>query len=125
MKLYDDYSSLGPFILKISGCLDIYCKDPDARKKLEKSFGVKMTEVEENFLTDQLGPRLMFCTIDVDKCWAKTAERRRKEDEGQKKLLDKEKAEMEERGKKGSLTVVQLHCWRYIARLLEIDSKTT
>ena len=121
MKLYDEYSSLintskqrrtaawmenklGPFILKISGCLDIYCKDPDARKKLEKSFGVKMTEVEENFLTDQLGPRLMFCTIDVDKCWAKTAERRRKEDEGQKKLLDKEKAEMEERGKKGSLT---------------------
>ena len=63
-----------------------------------------MTEMEENFLTDQLDPRLMFCTIEVDKSWDKTAEQRRKEEEGQKKLLDKEKADIEEREKKGNLS---------------------
>ena len=93
-------NKLEPFVHKISGCLDISCKDPVAKKKLEKIYDVKMTDVEEKFLADQLGPTLMFCTIQVDKAWAKTTERRKKEDEGQKKLFEKEKSIIEEREKK-------------------------
>ena len=58
---------LQPFLMKIKTCLDIACKDPVALKKLEKFHGVKMTPEEHNFLEDQLGPRLMLCTTEVDR----------------------------------------------------------
>ena len=47
--------------------MDISCKDKVALRKLESFYGVKMTEVEEKFLTDQLRPRLMLCTTEVDR----------------------------------------------------------
>ena len=56
-----------PFVTKIQSCLDISCKDKVALRKQEKFHGVKMTENEEKFLNDQLGPRLMFCTTEVDR----------------------------------------------------------
>ena len=60
-------NTLQPFLMKIETCLDIACTDPGALKKLEKFHGVKMTEEEEKFLEDQLGPRLMLCTTEVDR----------------------------------------------------------
>ena len=84
LSLYDDYyklkaiskekqtvtwqqNKLQPFLNSIQNCLDISCKDPVALGKQEKFHGVKMTEVEGEFLTDQLGPRLMLCTTEVDR----------------------------------------------------------
>lgn len=60
-------NKLQPFLLKIQGCLDIFCKDQLALTKQEKFHGVKMTEEEHRFLQDQMGPRLMLCTTAVDR----------------------------------------------------------
>jgi hypothetical protein len=60
-------SKLQPFLDRIDSCMDISCKDKVALRKLESFYGVKMTEVEEKFLADQLGPRLMLCTTEVDR----------------------------------------------------------
>ena len=60
-------NKLQPFLTSIKECLDISCKNEKAVKKLEKVYGVKMTKVEEQFLEDQLGPRLMLCTTEVDR----------------------------------------------------------
>ena len=59
--------TLQPFLDKVMTCLDIACKDPAALKKLEKFYGVKMTPEELKFLEDQLGPRVMLCTTEVDR----------------------------------------------------------
>ena len=59
--------TLTPFLAKLSLCLDISCKDQVALGRQEKYFGVKMTEEEHQFLADQLGPRKMLCTTEVDK----------------------------------------------------------
>ena len=59
--------TLQPFLEKVLNCLDIACKDPAALKKLEKFHGVKMTPEEFKFLEDQLGPRVMLCTTEVDR----------------------------------------------------------
>ena len=56
-----------PFVEEIKTCLDISCKDQAALRRQEKLFGVKMTEEEHQFLADQLGPRKMLCTTEVDK----------------------------------------------------------
>ena len=113
-KLYEEYSALlntskqrrtpawkdnklSPFLTKLSSCFDIFCKDPEALKKLEVLHGVKMSKVDYDFLADQQGPRLMFCTTEVDKNWAKTAERRNREEERLRRQQEKEKLDREER----------------------------
>ena len=58
---------LQPFITKLQGGLDIFCRDQSALKKQERFHGVKMTEEETKFVEDQLGPRLMLCTTAVDR----------------------------------------------------------
>ena len=52
---------------EIKTCLDISCKDQVALRRQEKHYGVRMTEEEHLFLADQLGPRKMLCTTEVDK----------------------------------------------------------
>ena len=84
---------LTPFLDKLKICLDISCKDPVAIKKLEASHGVKMSPTEKEFLVDQLGPRKMFCTTEVERSWAKTEERKRLLEEGMQRL--RENAELE------------------------------
>ena len=113
-KLYDEYISLtriaqkqrtpvwkekklDPFLAKMSSCFDIYCKDPDARKNQEKLYGVKMSSVEYDYVQDQMGPRLMFCLTEVEKSWAKTAARRKEEEERLRRTEQKEKKEKDER----------------------------
>ena len=59
--------TLQPFLVRIENCLDISCGDQAAIKKLEQHYKVKMTQVEQKFLCDQLGPRLMLCTTEVDR----------------------------------------------------------
>jgi hypothetical protein len=58
---------------------DVFCKESIIRKKLEERHGVKMTEMEWTFLEDQRKERKMYCEDFVDKKWAKTMERRRKD----------------------------------------------
>ena len=65
-------NKLTPFLARLKTCLDISCKNVEALKKLEKFYGVKMTEQEHKFLEDQLGPRLMLCTTEVDRYSSKS-----------------------------------------------------
>ena len=58
---------------------DIYCEDDASRKRLERVFGVKMTQEEFDFLHEQGGERKMFCESFVDRKWSKTTDRRRKD----------------------------------------------
>ena len=60
-------NKLQPFLTKVQGCLDIFCRDQTALKKQEKLHGVKMTEEENKFLEDQLESRQMLCTTAVDR----------------------------------------------------------
>lgn len=114
LKLYEEYLSLShtsqkkrttgwnekklePFSAKLSCCFNIYCTNPDGRKKLEQVFDVKMSKVEYDFVEDQLGPRLMFCLTEVEKSWAKTAARRREEEERLKRMESEENEEKRQR----------------------------
>ena len=60
-------NTLQPFLAEITACLDIFCRDIGRLRRLESYYGVKMTEEEQTFVTDQLGPRLMLCTTEVDR----------------------------------------------------------
>ena len=53
-----------------------------------------MSSVECEFLKDQLVERKMFCMTEVDRSWAITASRKRKEKESLKR--QQEKAELEQ-----------------------------
>ena len=76
-----------------STCFNIVTGDKERIKSLEKFHGVKMTQLEQDFLQDQLGERKMFCTTDVDAAWARMAERRQKaEDALEKQRIAEEEA---------------------------------
>ena len=83
-------SKMNPFLMKTKQCLNIACTDPIILRKQEKFYGVKMSEVEREFLEDQLTNREMFCTTDIDKGWAKTFSRNRKDAEGLDKMRSNE-----------------------------------
>ena len=85
-----DTNKLNPFLMKARQCLNIACTDPIILRKQEKFYGVKMSEVERDFLEDQLTNREMFCTTDIDKDWAKTFSRNRKDAEGLDKMRNNE-----------------------------------
>ena len=100
----------------IKECLDIYSKNEKALKKLEKVYGVKMTKVEDQFLEDQWGTRLMLCTTEVDRLaiflfsqiascrsWAKMAERRTRDEEVLRQQEEVERLDREDRNKKCEL----------------------
>ena len=83
-----------PFNARVSKTLfNIMVMDKDRRKRQEDFYEVKMTETEENFVKDQNTDRKMFCDTMVDRMWLKTAIRRKKKEEGFKKMLEKEKEE--------------------------------
>ena len=75
------------------GFLNIMVKDTIRRKRQEDYYGVKMTETEELFVEDQGADRKMFCDTMVDRMWLKTSLRRKKREEGLKRLFEKEKEE--------------------------------
>ena len=73
---------MAPFLLMMNNTLfDISTEDQTYIKKQEKLYGVKMTEVEANFLEDQRGQQLMFCEAFVDRQWQAMDSRRTREKE--------------------------------------------
>ena len=91
---------VGKFCSRVStACFNISCTDPVRIKHLESFYGVKMTQMEEDFLEDQLSERKMFCTTDVDAAWVRMAERRKKQEEGQEKLRVAQEEEIQKLGK--------------------------
>ena len=52
-----------------------------------------MTDVEDEFVIDQASDRKMFCEKMVDRKQKKTAERRKKRQQGFQKMFEKEKKE--------------------------------
>ena len=48
---------------------DVYAEDPEIRKKLEKEWGVSMSEMEYKYYEDQKTERKMFCSKGVDPVW--------------------------------------------------------
>lgn len=59
--------------------LHVFLHDPAVLKRLELKHGVKMTNMEWDFLKDQRGQRKMYCEDFVDQKWMKTMERRRRD----------------------------------------------
>ncbi|XP_034016356.1 uncharacterized protein LOC117501562 [Thalassophryne amazonica] len=70
---------------------DIFCQDPVIRRKLELKHGVKMSDMEWNFLSDQRAERKMYCEDFVDRKWMKTMERRQKEMQAIDQMREAEK----------------------------------
>jgi hypothetical protein len=64
---------------------DISTADVHRLKRLENEYGVKMSEIEYDFLKDQQGPRVGYCTTFIDRKWEKTPQRQKKEQESYEK----------------------------------------
>ena len=62
-----------------STLFDISTQDRQRTHNLEEQYGVKMTSLEYDFLEDQKGPRIGYCTSFVDRKWEKTTQRRQKD----------------------------------------------
>ena len=87
-----------PFLAMLEKGFDIAATDPDYIQKLEKVYRVKMTESENLFHQDQIhGERKMFCDDFIDKKWAATDQRRRKDEES---LEERTKKESEVKGER-------------------------
>ena len=54
---------------------DVYCNDPAQRKKYELKYGLKMKQWEYNFIEDQRGPRLEWCSTKSNTTSEKSDER--------------------------------------------------
>ena len=111
IKLYDEFmylvrtrpalrtekwklSKAQPFNEKVTKTLfDILVTDKARKKSLEVFYGVKMSEVEEQFVADQASERKMFCDTMVDRKWLKMAMRRKQREEGIQKMFEREKQE--------------------------------
>ena len=109
LKLYAEFTSLvqtrpnkkpehwrvtkaHPFNSRVSSYLfNILVKDKIRRKKQEEFYGVKMTDVEEKFAVDQINERKMFCEEMVERKWLKMSMRRKKREEGLKRMFENEK----------------------------------
>ena len=86
---------LEPYMEMFNNSLfDISSKDPAFIKKQEDLTGVKMTELEADFLQDQKGPQLMYCESFVDRKWLTMDTRRRKDREEQAKRQDQSKKDI-------------------------------
>ena len=85
-----------PYLDKINTTLlDISTNDPGYIKKQEVLYGVKMTQLERDFLQDQIGPQLMFCETFVDKKWVSMDNRRKKDMESHLKTEERSKRDTE------------------------------
>ena len=62
-----------------STLFDILTQDRERTRNLEEQYGVKMTSLGYDFLEDQKGPWISYCTSLVDRKWEKTTERRQKD----------------------------------------------
>ena len=93
-------SKAKPFLAMLDKGFDIAATDPEYIKKLEKVFRVKMTEAETQFHQDQIhGERKMFCDDFIDKKWAATDQRRKRDEESLEDRNNKEKDDKAERFK--------------------------
>ena len=73
-----------------SALLDISTQDRQHTRNLEDQYGVKMISLEYDFLEDQKGPRIGYCTSFVDRKCEKTTQRIQKDQlsyEGMKKKM--------------------------------------
>lgn len=89
------FSKIEAFNKQGEEIFDVFCKDTEVRKKLEQQHGVKMGDMEWDFLKDQRMDRKMYCEDFVDQKWMKTMERRKKDLHSLEKMRDeaeKEKA---------------------------------
>ena len=74
--------------------LDIQTLDTDYRKKLEKHYGVKETDMEVEFWEEQMrGRRIGHCDGFVDRKWSAMDARRKKDQESYQTRLEREKEE--------------------------------
>ena len=64
---------------------DISTEDDTRRKNLEKEYGVKMSDIEINFLEDQKTIRVGYCDNFVDRKWERQVKRKVQEMESLKK----------------------------------------
>ena len=62
-----------------STLFDILTQDRQRTRNLEEQYGVKITSLEYDFLEDQKGPQISYCTSLVDRKWEKTTQRRQKD----------------------------------------------
>ena len=62
-----------------STLFDISIQERQLLPNLEEQYGVKMTSLEYDFLEDQKGPRIGYCTSFVYTKWEKTTQRRQKD----------------------------------------------
>ncbi|KAL4236508.1 hypothetical protein ACF0H5_004894 [Mactra antiquata] len=76
------------FNASVTRLFDIFCEDESSRKKLEDSYGVKMTSIEFEFLNHQKESRVMYCEDFVDRKWSKTIERRKNDIASMEKMRD-------------------------------------
>lgn len=88
-------SRVDEFNLRADQVLDVFCEDAAVRMKLEEKHGVKMSDMEWEFLKDQRNERKMYCEDFVDQKWMKTMERRRKELQCLERMRDEAELEKE------------------------------
>ena len=75
-------NKLVPFLDKIKNGMDIRTNDVEYLVKMEKEYGVKMTDEDKEYRDDQVsGQRKMYCQSFADKRWLARVERRRREEE--------------------------------------------
>ena len=113
LKLYDEFKlkvrypkqkqtekwkegSAKSFTLSLQKGFDIKAQDKQYIKKQEELYGVKETEVEHEFLVDQVqGERKMYYESFVDRKWRSLHERKQKEKEGFEKLKQRQEEQIE------------------------------
>ena len=74
-----------------STLLDISTQDRQHTCNLEEQYGVKMISLEYDFLEDQKGSRIGYCTSFVDRKCEKTTQRRQKDQLPYERMKKKEK----------------------------------
>ena len=86
---------LEPFINKLEQGLDIRTTDISFRKRQEEWFGVKETQIEEDFWKDQMyGDRVGHCDSFVDRKWVAQDMRRKSDLKSFLRRLEKSEQEM-------------------------------
>ena len=107
VKLFDEFRSIQharcknenwiqkkakPFNERVASTLfDIIVKDDGSRKRQEDFYGVSMTSSEQEFYEDQKKDRLMYNEMQVDRKWEKMVTKRKKREDGLKRLFEREK----------------------------------
>ena len=77
-----------------STLFDISTQDWQRRHNLEEQYGVKMTSLEYDFLEDQKGPWIGYCTSFVERRWKKTTQRRQKDQLSYKRMKKNEECSL-------------------------------